>query len=285
MDAAAVRTPCTLPNQVCCKLRTSKKLRHAPDGEIGRFCSAVSLILAATKLQDDIRDGGSLKARLFYWLLQKRVRAATRYLTAIDAKFDERINEFIRRHLEMEKTAASVGLEEYSKPTSEAFAYTFGLMAHVSDVMLDKETLEELGRRVGAALIAFDCAFDWHCDKANGEFNPLPDKASIHAAIGFCQDQLVNAAQVCRRAFGSECQTSKVLLAVKENIVHAEPRTIYTNLRELFQQWGFIRQKGVVQLNSDCWTCLGIGCFCICCATVCTKRDNEVHVYHHKGCD
>ena len=53
---AASATPFPLPNQVCCRLRTCRTLRDAPDGEIGRFCSAFSLILAATKFQDDIRD-------------------------------------------------------------------------------------------------------------------------------------------------------------------------------------------------------------------------------------
>ena len=283
MDAASC-TPCSLPNQVCCRLRTSRTLHHAPDAEIGRFCSAISMILATTKMQDDIRDGRSLKACFYNWLLKKQVRTARLYLSGIDNKFNQRINEFIHRHLEVERAGVSVGLDEYAQPTAEAFGYVFGLMAHIRTVKVDRDTLSELGRRIGTALIAFDCAYDWQRDRTKGEFNPLPDEGAICTAIVYCQDQLRDASQVCRRAFGSECESSKVLVAVKKNIGIREPQTIYSRLHELFQQWGFIRQKGAVQLNTDCglWCC-GI-CACLCCAAVLGHRDGEtVHVYHHNG--
>lgn len=282
---ANANTPFTLPAQVCCRLRTCSTLRDAPDAEVGRFCSAFSLILAATKLQDDIRDGRSLKAHLYNWLLKKRLAAARLYLTTIDNQFGERIDQFVHRHLEIEKGEADITMEDYTLPTAEAFGYVFGLMALLPDVKVDRGTLNELGRRVGAALIAFDCAYDWHRDRANEEFNPLPDEASVRTAIDYCHDQLLAAAQICRREFGGDCQTAQVLLAVNESIGSREQPTIYDILRGRFRQWGFDKQNGTVQMNLDCGACLVLGCCCMCAGSMWDKCcGNDVHVYHHKGC-
>ena len=278
---AAGHAPCTLPCQQCCRLQTSRTLHQAPDAEIGRFCSAFSLILAATKFHDDIRDGRSLKARFCDWALRKRFQAARRYLTTIDGRFEDRIDQYINRHLEFERAGGCVALHDYTQPTAEAFGYVFGLMSAVRGAGVDTDALAIVGQQIGAALIAFDCAFDWQTDRKKGEFNPLPDEAAVHSAVAYCQDRLIAAAHICRRSFGDDCETGNVLMAVKNSIVVGERPTIYRGLQELARQWGFVRQKGAVQLNSDCGTCFWIGCCCLICGAVGRK---EVHVYHHNGC-
>src|SRR4051794_23108468 len=42
--------------QWCCRLRGGAPLRRAPDADVGRFCGAVSVVMADTKLRDDVRD-------------------------------------------------------------------------------------------------------------------------------------------------------------------------------------------------------------------------------------
>lgn len=146
--------------------------------------------------------------------------------------------------------------------------------------------MSELERLLGAAPIAFDWAFDWQRDRAKGEFNPLPDEAAVHAAIAFCQNYLLDAAQVCRRAFGTVCETSRVLLAVKETIGVSDRQSTREWLRELLQEWAFLQQKGMVQLNaSGCESVLVPYCVCCCLVSVCLNQGNSetVHVVHHKG--
>ena len=75
--------------------------------------------------------------------------AAKRYLTSMDRNFEERIDQSIHRHLEIEKKGASVRLEEYTQPTSEAFGYVFALLHASPGVDVDSGTLAGLGRRVG----------------------------------------------------------------------------------------------------------------------------------------
>lgn len=278
---------CALPDQACCRLRTSKRLVNAPDSEVGLFCSALSLVLAETKLRDDIRDGGSSIARFHSWLLNDRVARARRYLAVFDSRFNERIDQFVQRHLEVERVDVPVALEDYTKPTADAFSYVFELITRVPGVDVTGETLAQIGRRVGAALIAFDCAFDWRRDQANSEFNPLADEAAVRLAIDYCRGQLLDASRMCRCAFGDACQTSRVLVAVEDAIDVREPQTLYGTLHEFLQRWGLVQRKGAVQLNSDCGTSLPYvvcGCFCCCLISEMFDDSKRVHVHHHKGC-
>src|SRR4051812_9216144 len=65
-----------LPNVRCCRLRSRGWEPNDQDSAVGRFCSAVALLLAGIKLEDDIRDNGSLTARLLRGLLRPSLRRA-----------------------------------------------------------------------------------------------------------------------------------------------------------------------------------------------------------------
>ena len=197
LDSIAGKSQFLLPNQTCCKLRTSRKLISEPDGEFGKYCSALGVILAATKLEDDIRDSASLTARAYYAFLKKKVRSARNYLNSLDPLFNQKLSSLIEKHLEMEKSLLNTDLNEYTAPTGDAFAYVFGLIAETNkNYIIDKGAFELIGRHIGASIIAFDCAIDWYKDKAKGEFNPLPNDSAIHSAIDSCKDHLLQAAQL-----------------------------------------------------------------------------------------
>src|SRR5687767_4254694 len=55
----------------CCRLRSSRALQQAADAAFGQYCSALGMLLAAIKLDDDVRDGGSLGSKLLRWKFRR----------------------------------------------------------------------------------------------------------------------------------------------------------------------------------------------------------------------
>jgi hypothetical protein len=114
-------------------------------------------------------------------------------------------------------------MEAYTEPTSFAFGYVFGLLARLPGLAAQQETLVTVGRRLGAALLAFDCAVDWRRDRRRGEFNPLPDEAAVPAALHFAQERLAEAEVWLVRAFGPTAHTVATLRAVRSRLARLNP--------------------------------------------------------------
>ena len=91
LDATGADTS-ALTNQRCCKLRSLDNPEESFDLEIGRFCSALSMLLASTKIEDDVRDGISLKMRLARAVVGKQAREGREYFLSLDANFGEKID-------------------------------------------------------------------------------------------------------------------------------------------------------------------------------------------------
>lgn len=178
---------CDLPAHdlaTCCRLRTRGRRLHAVDSRVAEFCVSFGVLLAAIKLEDDVRDDRSLLARFALWRLSSRLKRARSYFATLDPEFHERVTSAIGQHLELERRSSSPSLESYSEPTSAAFAYVFELFAkalHGSEV--DASELHAIGDAVGRAIIAFDCAVDYRRDRRLGRYNPLGGTAECQSAL------------------------------------------------------------------------------------------------------
>lgn len=207
-----------LPRKPVCRLRPSRKILRDMDAGIGEFTASLSLVLASVKLQDDIKDDKSLKARCLNRFLQKRIRKAYEYFCSLDSQFLDKINQMIEDHHRTEAAHEAVALHDYVKPTSEAFGYTFGLLAKSSTMRGHAGTLIALGKQIGAAVICYDCAADWNRDKRKGLFNPVSTATAAVEAVATCQAYLWRAVQLCRSTFGNEGLTGRSLGAVHDRV-------------------------------------------------------------------
>ena len=91
-----------------------------------------------------------------------------------------------------------------------------------------KSTFERIGRHVGRALIAFDCAADWHRDRQRGEFNPLPDESAVERALEFCWHQLSDSADLARVRFGHRSRAATTASRVADRIANFRPSGLRT---------------------------------------------------------
>lgn len=215
--------PSVLPTQKCCRLRKLSSVEALPDLPIGKFCSALAMILAETKLDDDIRDNSSVRGRLLKTMLASRLHHGQDYFKKLAPEFNDTITGYIDGHLLLEKDQVLVPFRQYVKPTSDAFGYLFSLLALLPDMGDEKVILDEIGQHVGASLIAFDCASDWHRDRKSGDFNPLLDVEQVEASVEYSKQSLRQAKPLCESRFGNEAATVKLLGDV-ENSIAFQPR-------------------------------------------------------------
>lgn len=225
LDAGAFSSA-VMPAVRCCKLASPGNLSGAADAMHGRFSAAVALLLAEIKLTDDIHDSGSWLARGVRFVLKGRLRAARRHLGTLDPAFDDTVNGFLATHAKLEARTDAIPLAEYVEPTSQAFGYVFGLAARLPGMGHAAEPLTAIGRGVGSALLAFDCAVDWQKDRKRGEFNPLPDEAAVRAAMRFSVNELDDVAERCRRAFGSRSSGARTATAVADRLATRNPLAV-----------------------------------------------------------
>lgn len=261
----------------CCRLRTSSRLREDADASIARFSAAFGVLLGLIKLDDDVRDERRLISRLGHWLLSRRQSAVHEFFTAVDDQFSDRVAELIEEHLELERRwqHGSYSLNEYAEPTARSFGYIFSLAARSSgDSTADhRELFEQVGRSIGRAILAFDCAVDWHDDQRHGQFNPLPGESAIGAALDLACESLDQAAWLCETRCGESSLCARVLTSVFERTAAFVPRHLRRTQRpgwkQRLSQWGLSREPGYVYARFDCCEvvacCDGVGEAASCC--------------------
>jgi hypothetical protein len=212
-----------MPRVRCCRLSAPTPLPRDADAPVGRFCASVALLLTAIKLEDDVRDAKGLPARLARRLLRKRIDRARGYFTRLDARFGRNVDRLIADHQELERRDTPAPLDQYVEPTALSFGYVFGLMSRLPGLAARKDVLTDLGRKLGAAIIAFDCAVDWNRDRRRGEYNPLADETAVAGAMAFAADHLGEAAALARREFGESSRAAATLVAVRRRVVMRNP--------------------------------------------------------------
>jgi len=197
----------------CCKLRSGRNLAPSPDAAVLRYSAAAGLVLMGVKLDDDVRDSGSWGARALRWSLRRPIRRAGETLSSADPGLTERLAGCVRDHLEVERRGSAATLEETVGPTSEAFGHLFaGLSRALSGASHDAAAaLRNLGERIGAAIIRYDCAVDRAADQARGEFNPLRTADDSEAAIDDAIDDLTTAAADWRETAGPNAELARLL--------------------------------------------------------------------------
>ena len=227
LDAGAVDAGC-LPIQRCCKLGGRANVAVAGDAEVGMFCASFAVLLASIKLDDDIRDSRSTLARFAKFVLRNRIAQAKNHLRKYDPAFDPTVAGFLAEHHRLERPGRAVTLAEYVEPTAEAFGYLFGLFAGAIRRPDQRDVLRTIGRHIGRALIAFDCAADWHRDRLRGEFNPLPDESAVERSLEFCWNQLSDSADVARVCFGHRSRAATTASRVADRIANFRPSGLRT---------------------------------------------------------
>ena len=177
------------------------------------------MILASIKLDDDIRDCGSRRSRIAQWLMRRKIAKAVEFFESLDADFARNIKDQIDQHILLEQRANPTRIADYTAPTANAFSYVFGLMAKLHGMSDLLGFFEELGRHIGTAIIAFDCAFDWKEDRGRKQFNPLSTEGAVADAYSLSKRSLEAAAMLCNQRFGSTAISTKTLKSISMALV------------------------------------------------------------------
>jgi hypothetical protein len=275
----------SIPTESCCRLRRVRDQELPPDVAIGRYCASLSMLLASVKLADDIRDGLAVRARIFSRLLRGKFAVMRAYFQALDDRFLETIERLIEAHLAIERSKALTRLEDFARPTTDAFAYVFSL-AHRADERLCPSDLEVVGREIGTAIIAFDCACDWRGDQRRGQFNPVATSEQAGSAIDLARKCLARATRLCMQRFGETSQSAGILRGVETAISgQGNGRRLCPFDREELAMLGLTMDRRYVYARSDCCGTPQCVCACLCCLAVAgCSSGKDVHVFHHKGC-
>lgn len=251
------------------------------ENRIGEFSAAFTLLLLATKLEDDIRDGNSTLARALSAFYRQSILKSRRFFHTLDADFGEKLRRLIAEHHFLETPGRFDENREmihYATPTAEAFSWIFTLFARYLNADTATEAwLAEAGFLVGASLIQADCAFDWEKDAKYGDFNPvLTLKDSAHA-YEESQRNLRRLHKLCAEKFGEESLSAQIALGTHDRL--------YYIVKKDKRYHEFLCEKmsaGTVHASAACptvmllaqteqpdITCTQFGCYvCICCSTL-----------------
>jgi hypothetical protein len=282
-DAGAVDLA-KVPKQVCCRLRAGRTLEFALDRELARFCASFSLLAAETKSADALRDAPGVFASLRHRAFRSRFRAARNYFASLDADFLSTFGGLINDHLAIENARFSPSLSAFCRPTASAFAYAFRLMAKVVDREDLEHLLENVGRNIGSAVLAFDCAQDWQQDRRTGHFNVVQDAVGAQNAFAHCVDRLADARGLCQSTFGAKALSAGILERVSARIRSRWSRgmsiqkvfkgTPATTSVVLNATCCFPCGDGAVAVDSDECGKLFCGCCClaVCAVSACEGR-------------
>ncbi len=216
-----------MPHVRCCRLAKPANLHRAADAAVGQFCGGVGVLLASIKLDDDVRDAKGfitrLSRRAVAWALRRKIHAARAMFADLDPRFAANVRQLIADHHRLEQLGEPISVEEYTEPTANAFGYVFSRMAKLNGLGAHENLLMAVGRHVGAALIAFDCAVDWRRDRRRGEFNPLPDEDAVHAAMVFCLSRLRQAETLIRAEVTGNARSAATLARVQQRLLELNP--------------------------------------------------------------
>lgn len=277
MDATS-KDVAFLPAQKCCRLRKISDNIPTDETLVGEFCSAFSILLAGTKIEDDIRDKPSIRARFLHRILEDRLSYGRQYFEDLSPGFIPAIEALIAAHLELENKDALCTMEEYTLPTAKAFGLAFGLFAKLPSMGSQEAVLHELGFKIGAALIAFDCASDWHRDQEHLEFNPLENWQEVKNAVAYARRSLREAERTCRELFG-ESRTVDLLKSVRHSIIVEDETTSSSSHRfsPLTRIAAFGGLSSVLVGSSDSDSDCGAACCAIiCCAIAASACKGQV---------
>lgn len=249
----------------CCRLRRISNDDERQDVSAAMFASAFGMMLAGVKLDDDVIDSGRWFNRLARWKYRKAIATSHQILDGLSDGLLASIRSAIEEHKNLESSGCR-DLDAYCQPTAEGFGQVFrSFAAAVSKQKNDAfEEFAEIGRHLGAAIIAWDCAVDFQKDQIKGEYNPLANDIDVRRSFDFCLLQLAEIGWLL-----PEGSTSAAVIASVSDRVRIRRNSNVEHPVKTFERWGFLRQKGrayakcdgcdALCLVGDCCECLGGG--------------------------
>lgn len=169
----------------CCRLRNDSTNQWRIHPEAANFATAFALLLAKTKLEDDVRDSGSLLPRIGSQFWRKATDAAVAYFADTSPDLVSSVECLIEEHVLMENSNFQGSFDDYGVPTANAFGLVFEAFAgRLSDSTQEnfsatqsssevRNRFRDLGRLIGKGILLADCVFDYHRDRRSGSFNPI----------------------------------------------------------------------------------------------------------------
>ncbi|MBP8252517.1 MAG: DUF3824 domain-containing protein [Herpetosiphon sp.] len=158
-----------------CPLRGFRSLGVVKADDVGsRYAAAVSLLMAATRIKDNIADGDGLVGKLprvAGFVARRWDKQAEQ--TAHELGFDP---ELIRQQVIMQtEVEAQTGNDFalYAAPTEASAAAAFKHLATLANKPHNAEPLEQIGRMYGRMMLLFDSYKDFADDQKHGHFNAL----------------------------------------------------------------------------------------------------------------
>lgn len=276
-----------IPERRCCQWRRDKKIAAARDASIGYFSASLSMLLAHTKVSDDIRDTRGLRPRFWRWFLKKQFHDAQAYFSDLDRDFSRTISGYLDSHFQFECDELDVDLDQYTQPTAQAFRYVFGLASLLPELSGHREFFCELGYWLGRAIISFDCAIDWKRDKTSGQFNPLGSADDVDRAIAVTRYSIDQAIQACAGYLPISAMVTTILTQISDALTVCTTQD-FLRASSIRERLGLVRSPRYVYANSFFGDCVVPCCCCLCCLGVLSRageREHVVHVFHHRGCN
>jgi len=176
-----------------CPFRSSPALLWRNEHPGVRFAAAISLLAAATRLEDHLQDGDPLPLPRFAARRLARRWATQARETAKTLGFDTRpLHEQIAAQ-RWREAQVNQSLSYYSEPTAFCFGEVFAHTAQLSQRPENLEPLRRVGRAFGQHVYLLDAVEDFVQDQKRGRFNPLLKYGSIEAASQAAEDQLTQA--------------------------------------------------------------------------------------------
>ncbi|MFK7765756.1 MAG: DUF5685 family protein [Mariniblastus sp.] len=104
--SGACSSPAPTP-PTCCRLRSDPTNRWNLDKDLADFCSDFGMLLVRIKLEDDVRDSGSLIAKTTQRLLRKKLKQASSALDKLSkdqnsTTLTEKIDDLVQSHIAFE---------------------------------------------------------------------------------------------------------------------------------------------------------------------------------------
>ncbi len=194
VDPPAVDTP------TCCRLRNDWANHWQLDRELADFCVAFAVVLAKTKIEDDVRDTGYLHSHLANYILKKSFRKSAQYFDRFQPELLSRLANLIEQHLRLEQTGWTGAVSDYSRPTGEAFGLVFerfGKLCEQRSQVAIAEEFRTIGLNIGRGILISDCLLDARKDQKSGAFNPIKTRSDAELAKPSSLTQFADAGWLC----------------------------------------------------------------------------------------
>ncbi len=173
------------------------------------------------KLRDDLFDSNRWFNRLLWRFYRQKAKRAGERFETLSPGLVNRLESCIERHTIIEHEHPTPSLDRVVVPTGDGFSEVFLAAARLSTgvkhpLALDAshETMDTIGRHIGQAIIAWDCAVDFDLDHLQKHFTPLTSPSDVQSAFDLCQRELAAAAEHCPDGSASQDVLNNVRMKV-----------------------------------------------------------------------